>query len=184
MPYSDEEIISGCAKGHRKMQQLLYERYSSKLLAVSMRYSKLQSEAEDIVQEAFVKIFKNIKNFRQESSLWFWMKRIVVNTALNFHRSKLYLFPMVDSDQLKEENKGDYSLSDYHYNELLEMVQELPDGCQVIFNLFAIEGYKHYEIAEMLGVSEGTSKSQYSRARQLLQQKLLDMKGVEYGRIK
>ncbi|MEQ9423212.1 MAG: RNA polymerase sigma factor [Cyclobacteriaceae bacterium] len=166
------------------MQQLLYERYSSKLLAVSMRYSKLQSEAEDIVQEAFVKIFKNIKNFRQESSLWFWMKRIVVNTALNFHRSKLYLFPMVDSDQLKEENKGDYSLSDYHYNELLEMVQELPDGCQVIFNLFAIEGYKHYEIAEMLGVSEGTSKSQYSRARQLLQQKLLDMKGVEYGRIK
>ncbi len=107
-----------------------------KLLVICLRYSKLKQEAEDILQEAFLKIFGSIKDFRKDSSLWFWMKKITLNTALNFHRSKLFLYPMVDVEYLKEENQVDLSLADYHYQELLEMIHGLPDGCQVIFSLF------------------------------------------------
>ena len=173
--------IDACKKYSKKV---LYETYCKRLLVVCLRYSKLQQEAEDILQEAFLKIFGGMKNFRKDSNLWFWMKKIAINTALNFHRSKLFLYPMVDVDSLKEEKQSEVSLSGFHYKELLEMIQDLPDGCQVIFNLFAIEGYKHHEIAEMLGISEGTSKSQYARARQLLIKKIDDMKGVQYGGIK
>ncbi len=181
MAPSEEEIISGCINGERQMQKVLYETYSKRLLVISLRYSKLQQEAEDILQEAFIKIFANIKKFREDSSLWFWMKKITINTALNFHRSKIFLYPMVDVDNLHEDKSHDISLSKFHYQELLEMIQDLPSGCQVIFNLYAIEGYKHSEIAEMLAVSEGTSKSQYARARQLLINKIEDKKGVQYG---
>lgn len=180
MTPSEGDIISGCIKGERQMQKVLYETYSKKLLVVCLRYSKLQQEAEDILQESFIKIFSSLNSFRKDSSLWFWMKRITINTALNFHRSKLFLYPMVDVDYISEDNSSDISLSGFHYQELLEMIQDLPPGCQVIFNLYAIEGYKHIEIAEMLKVSEGTSKSQYARARQLLINKIEDQKGVQY----
>ena len=166
------------------MQKVLYEMYSKKLLVICLRYSKLQQEAEDILQEAFIKIYANIKDFRKDSDLWFWMKKITINTALNFHRSKLFLYPMVDVDLLKDQKHDDFSLSEFHYKDLLTMIQELPDGCQAIFNLFAIEGYKHHEIATMLNVTEGTSKSQYARARQLLIKKIDDKKGTRYGSIK
>lgn len=166
------------------MQKALYDLFSKKLLVVCLRYSKLQQEAEDILQEAFVKIYASIKDFRQDSSLWFWMKRIVINTALNYHRSKLFLYPMVDVELMKDDFHSDVSLSGFHFKELMEMIQELPDGCQVIFNLYAIEGYKHQEISKMLEISEGTSKSQYARARQLLINKIQETKGVEYGKIK
>ena len=181
MSPTEAEIVSGCIKGDRQMQRALYTAYSKKLLVICLRYSKLQQEAEDILQEAFLKIFQNIKDFRKESSLWFWMKKITIHTALNFHRSKLFLYPMVDVESLGETKQDNLSLSGFHYQELLKMIQELPDGCQVIFNLFAIEGYKHHEIAEMLKITEGTSKSQYSRARQLLAKKIEDNKGVHYG---
>ncbi len=178
------DIINGCIKGDRRMQKALYDLFSKKLLVVCLRYSKLQQEAEDILQEAFVKIYASIKDFRQDSSLWFWMKRIVINTALNYHRSKLFLYPMVDVELMKDDFHSDVSLSGFHFKELMEMIQELPDGCQVIFNLYAIEGYKHQEISKMLEISEGTSKSQYARARQLLINKIQETKGVEYGKIK
>jgi RNA polymerase sigma-70 factor (ECF subfamily) len=137
-----------------------------------MRYSKTTAEAEDILQEAFVKVFQGIKDFRHESKLETWMTRIMVNTALNQQRKKLYLFPMVDVQDI-DIPQQEVSLSSLHFTQLLEMIQSLPQGCQVVFNLFAIEGYNHKEIAQLLGISEGTSKSQYSRAKSLLQQKLL-----------
>jgi len=137
-----------------------------------MRYSKTTAEAEDILQEAFVKVFQGIKDFRHESKLETWMTRIMVNTALNQQRKKLYLFPMVDVQDI-DLPQQEVSLSSLHFTQLLEMIQSLPQGCQVVFNLFAIEGYNHKEIAQLLGISEGTSKSQYSRAKSLLQQKLL-----------
>jgi RNA polymerase sigma factor (sigma-70 family) len=110
----------------------------------------------------------------------YWIKRIVINTALNAQRSKLYLYPMVDVDTMHETTDS-ISISDFTMSELLEMIQELPSGCQVIFNLYAIEGYKHHEIAKMLEISEGTSKSQYSRAKQLLQEKVMK-RNKNYGR--
>jgi len=168
---NEQELIEGCRKGSRASQQALYDRYCKKLMVVCLRYSKSIAEAEDILQEGFVKVFQGLDGFRQDAKLETWMTRIMVNTALNHHRKKLYLFPMWDIEKtdLPENEMG---ISNLHFTELLTMIQSLPQGCQVVFNLFAIEGYSHKEIADMLGISEGTSKSQYARARVLLQEKL------------
>ncbi|HYG18326.1 MAG TPA: sigma-70 family RNA polymerase sigma factor [Ohtaekwangia sp.] len=169
---SEEELIDGCRKGDRSFQKALYDRYCRKMLVVCLRYSKSTAEAEDILQEAFVKVFHGIKNFRQESKLETWITRIMVNTALNVQRKKLYLYPMVDVEEINLP-AGEVSISNIHFEQLLEMIQALPHGCQIVFNLFAIEGFSHKEIAEQLGISEGTSKSQFARAKSLLQQRLL-----------
>lgn len=169
---TEQELIDGSRKNDRSFQKALYERYCRKMMVVCMRYSRTTGEAEDILQEGFIKVFQGIKDFRQQSKLETWITRIMVNTALNFQRKKLYLFPMVDVQDL-DLPENEISISSIHFSQLLEMIQSLPQGCQIVFNLFAIEGYNHKEIAEMLGVSEGTSKSQYARARALLQEKLL-----------
>ena len=178
---SEKALIRGCKEGDRSSQRELYERFAGQMLAISKRYSKSDLEAEDILQESFIKVFRNISTFRAESSLFFWIKRIVVNTALNHQRSKLYAFPMSDVTNVPMSVGAEFTLADYHFEDLLKMIQELPDGCQMIFNLYAIEGYTHKDIAEMLNISEGTSKSQYSRARCLLQEKLLKENRVSYG---
>lgn len=182
---NEQELIDGCRKGDRSMQRALYERYSRKMIVVCLRYSKTTAEAEDILQEGFVKVFQGIKNFRQESKLETWITRIMVNTALNQQRKKLYLFPMVDVEEL-DLPEDEVSISSIHFTQLLEMIQSLPQGCQIVFNLFAIEGYNHKEIAALLQISEGTSKSQYARARSLLQQKLLKESSyyAKYGEAK
>jgi len=169
---SEDELIEGCKKGDRATQKALYDRYCRKMLAVCLRYSKTTAEAEDIVQEGFVKVFQGLKDFRQESRLDTWITRIMVNTSLNAQRKKLYLYPMVDVTEIVLPEQ-EVSISGIHFNQLLEMIQALPHGCQVVFNLFAIEGYSHKEIAETLGISEGTSKSQFARAKSLLQAKIL-----------
>jgi RNA polymerase sigma-70 factor (ECF subfamily) len=169
---SEDELVEGCRKGDRAVQKALYERYCRKMMVVCLRYSKSTLEAEDILQEAFVKIFQAIKGFRQEAKLETWITRIMVNTALNSQRKKLYLYPMVDVEEINLPTE-EVSVSGINFSQLLEIIQGLPQGCQIVFNLFAIEGFSHKEIAEMLGISEGTSKSQYARARSLLQSKLL-----------
>lgn len=182
---SENELIEGCRKGDRAIQKALYERYCRKMMVVCLRYSKSTLEAEDILQEAFVKVFQAIKDFRQEAKLETWITRIMVNTALNAQRKKLYLYPMVDVEEINLPT-DEVSLSGINFNQLLEMIQGLPQGCQIVFNLFAIEGFSHKEIAEMLGISEGTSKSQYARARSLLQSKLLKESSyyAKYGEAK
>jgi RNA polymerase sigma-70 factor, ECF subfamily len=169
---SEQELIEGCRKGNRAFQKALYEHYCRKMLVVCLRYSKTTAEAEDILQEGFVKVFQGIKDFRQEAKLETWITRIMVNTALNVQRKKLYLYPMVDVAEINLPEE-EMSISGIHFTQLLEMIQALPQGCQIVFNLFAIEGYSHKEIAESLGISEGTSKSQFARAKSLLQAKLL-----------
>ncbi|WP_040496498.1 RNA polymerase sigma factor [Fulvivirga imtechensis] len=178
---SEKDLIEGCCRGDRKSQRRLFDLFSKKMKVVAMRYSKSDLEAEDILQESFIKIFDKIKTFRGDSRLEFWIKRVVVNTALNHQRSKLYLFPMVDVNGLTCLEDGGFSLAGFHFRELLKLIQDLPSGCQVIFNLFAIEGYSHKEIAEMLDISEGTSKSQYARARSLLREKIEKEESISYG---
>jgi RNA polymerase sigma-70 factor (ECF subfamily) len=169
---NEKELIDGCRKGVRSYQKALYDRFCKKMMVVCLRYSKSTPEAEDILQEGFVKVFQGLEGFRQDSKLETWVTRVMVNTALNHHRKKLYLFPMVDVEEI-DIPQTETSLSGLHFTQLLEMIQALPQGCQVVFNLFAMEGYSHKEISEMLGISEGTSKSQYARARNLLQSWLL-----------
>src|SRR5687768_9060677 len=119
---SEQELIDGCRKNSRSFQKALYERYCRKMLVVCLRYSRTTAEAEDILQEAFVKVFQGIKNFRQESKLETWITRIMVNTALNFQRRKLYLFPMVDVQDL-DLPQNEVSISGINFTQLLEMIQ-------------------------------------------------------------
>ena len=179
------EIIEACVKGDRHAQRSLYEIFSKKMFVVCLRYTKSQQEAEDILQDSFIKVFKNLKGYRGDSRLDYWIKRIVVNTALNSQRKKLYMYPMVDIEDVKSDFDLNKTLAAFGLEELLNMIKELPTGCQTVFNMFAIEGFSHKEIAEMLEVSEGTSKSQFSRARKLLKEKIAkEDKAVRYEKYK
>lgn len=178
----EKPLIKACLKGDRQAQEELYRKYAPAMYVICKRYTKAQQEAEDILQESFIKAFKQLKTFKGEVSIGGWIKKIVINTALNHQRSKIYMFPMVDVDELKNTTNGDdLKLSEYSMEELLAMINDLPESCQIIFNLCAIEGYKHREIAKMLDISEGTSKSQYHRAKQLLQHKITEIR-KSYGR--
>jgi RNA polymerase sigma-70 factor (ECF subfamily) len=176
---SEQELIKGCANGNKVLQKALYDRYCRKMMATCLRYARSTQEAEDILQEGFIKIFSNIKSFRAEAKLETWITRIMINTALNSLRQKLYM----DVNDLQIPEAEGMNLSDFNLAELIAIVQSLPDGCRVVFNLFAIEGYGHKEIAQMLGISEGTSKSQYNRAKVLLRAKLIQEEG-RYERFK
>ena len=170
-------LVDGCRRQDRVVQRLLYERYAGKLFVVCKRYVKDADEAEDVLQDAFVKIFRHIDTFRFECPLEAWLKRIVINTALKFLR-KQKPWETMSNDSMDVQEiasvlpQADESLPALNYQYLLKLVQELPPGCRMVFNLYAIEGYNHPEIAKMLDIAEGTSKSQYARARDLLQQKI------------
>lgn len=172
--HDQKDLLERCARADSHAQKELYDLYAAQMYAVCLRYSKSTQEAEDIMQEAYIKVFKSIKTFRGDSKLVYWIKRIVINTALNHQRSKLYKYPMHDIDDFKQDIDYENVLSSYQFDELLAMIRTLPDGCQTVFNLYAIEGYSHKEIGEMLKISEGTSKSQFSRARKLLQKMIAE----------
>lgn len=181
----ETDLIASCIDGNRASQKALYDRYCRKMMIICQRYAKTTAEAEDILQEGFLKVFGSLKNFRAESALSTWMTRIMINTALNAQRRKLYMVPMVNVSEVQLPEREEVSLASFHLQDLIAMIQSLPDGCRVVFNLFAIEGYGHKEIADMLNISEGTSKSQYNRAKVLLQSKLqAQEKKYEFGRSK
>lgn len=180
----DKAIIDGCRNGDRSMQKKLYDRYASKMLVVCLRYSKNQSDAEDILQEAFIRVYNNIHQYRNDGVLEAWIRRIVVNTAINYHRKNNYLYPHMDIEDIKEVSTKDLNISNLHFQELLGLIQSLPKGCQAIFNLYAIEGYKHHEIAAMLNINEGTSKSQYARAKAILQSLITETGEIRNERLR
>ncbi|MCC2548266.1 sigma-70 family RNA polymerase sigma factor [Hymenobacter sp. BT175] len=169
---TEAEIIDGCLAGSRLMQKHLYDRYAGKMMAVCMRYAQTTFEAEDVMQEGFITVFNNLRNFRRECPLEFWIRRIMVNAALRQHRRNAPLVAVSESDYPVDLAGEEFTLSNYAFEELLQMVQELAPRYRMVFNLFAIEGYGHQEIGEMMGISEGTSKSQYARARVILKNKL------------
>src|SRR5688572_9782870 len=156
------------------MQRLLYDLYSKKMMMVCLRYAPTTFEAEDIVQEGFVKVFANIGNFKKDCPLEFWIRKIMVNTALKHLRQKSLLTVSHETEEAENVSAGNYNLDAYSLDELLGMIQRLAPRYRMVFNLYAIEGYNHKEIGEMLEISEGTSKSQYSRARAILQNMLVN----------
>jgi RNA polymerase sigma-70 factor (ECF subfamily) len=172
-PKSDEEkLIEGCIAGKREMQRNLYDLYSKKMMAVCLRYAPTNFEAEDIMQEGFVKVFANIEKFKRDCPLEFWIRRIMINTALKHLRQKSLLTVSHETEEVASISSDSYNLTGYSLDELMSMIQSLAPRYQMVFNLYAIEGYNHKEIGEMMGISEGTSKSQYSRARAILQDML------------
>lgn len=165
---SDEELIKGCIREDREMQGKLYEKYADKMFAVCMRYSNTREEAEDVLQEAFIKIFDKISKFRQEGSFEGWMRRIMVNTALRSWDKRSRKFEPGDLDHVEEPVQRELVLDSIGVKEIMAMIKKLPEGYQVVFNLFAVEGYSHKEIGELLNINESTSRSQYARARRNL----------------
>ena len=169
----DNTLVIECVKGNAKAQRMLFDKFASKMMAVCMRYANDTMEAEDVLQEGFVKVFGKLADFKMEGSLEGWIRRIMVNTSLDALRknkrfqndSKL---EDVDFKTSSSELASDHLLAE----DLLKMIQALPEGYKIVFNLFAIEGYSHKEIADLLGVSENTSKSQYSRAKAYLRHEL------------
>ena len=187
---SEEEIIAGCKLGKRKAQHELYNRYSGSMFGVALRYSKNKSEAEDVLQEAFIRIFKYIKSFegRNQGSLSAWIKTIVINTTLSYNRNnkKHHYTEDVDEVQVGENPVFDISSdsdTDERKNKIMKAMQQLPHGYRTVFNLYSLEGYTHKEIAEILDISENTSKSQLSKARKYLRN-LLGVKEAEKKRIR
>ncbi|WP_086592668.1 RNA polymerase sigma factor [Hymenobacter crusticola] len=171
-PLSETELIDGCLAGSRAMQKQLYERFAGRMMAVCLRYAQTTFEAEDVLQEGFVTVFSKLGSFRRECPLEFWIRRIMVNAALRQHRRNTTLVAMSEGEYPVDLQDEEFTLSNYAFEELLTMVQDLAPRYRMVFNLFAIEGYGHKEIGELLGISEGTSKSQYARARAILKTKL------------
>lgn len=176
-----DKIVKGCLAGSRRDQELLYRRYASKLYAVCLQYSGNNDEARDILQEGFIKIFENLSRYKFEGSFEGWMRRITVNTALERYRSKHNLYRVDDIDLVpepdSEPDSDDYS--GLEANDLLNIIRELPPKYRMVFNLYAIEGYSHKEISKMVNISEGTSKSNLSRARVILQRRVGSYTGIK-----
>ncbi len=163
-------LIQKCKKRDRKSQSEIYHLFAGKLFALCLKYSKTYEEAEDNLQEAFITIFKKINQFQYKGSFEGWMKRIVINTALQTYRKKNVL-------NLVEENYPDEVVVEINEDEitlkfLLKIIQELPERYRMVFNLYVLDGYSHKEIASLLGIAEGTSKSNLSRARLILKEKV------------
>ncbi|MEJ7740894.1 MAG: sigma-70 family RNA polymerase sigma factor [Chitinophagaceae bacterium] len=182
MPDSEQLLINGCIEGNRAFQTELYDHYAPKMLGVCLRYAKNREEAEEILQEGFLRVFTYINKLRGTGSFEGWIRKIMVNCALLRYRNKAHLQPVIrlDSSVYDVESNIDIA-SNLDAKELLFLIQSLPAGYRIVFNLYVFEGYKHREIAAALGISEGTSKSNLHDARAFLQKALsLKKKLVNY----
>lgn len=182
---TDQEIIKGCRKGKRSAQEALYQKYAHKLMGICRRYSKNYEEAEDVFQEGFVRAFKAVGKLEKAGALEAWLKRVFINTAINYYQKHKKHHDHVNYEYVYSTN-DDYEqiISNLNNQELLVFVNDLPDGYRMVFNLYVIEGYTHKEIAKTLKISEGTSKSQLSKAKAMLKKRLGEFMKQESIRLK
>lgn len=167
-----DELIKGCKKNRPDCQRKLYDRLSGKMFGVCLQYAKDYTEAEDILQDGFIKVFTKIDQFDFKGSFEGWVRRIVVNCALERFRKHNLLYPVSDIGDYDYKISTEDVMGEISSQELLKLIQELTPQYKMVFNLYAIEGYSHQEIGDMLGISVGTSKSNLSRARVILQDKV------------
>ena len=170
-----QALLKGCIKGDSRAQRELYERLAPKMLAVCYRYARTEAEAEDILQEGFVKVFVNINKYQDRGSLEGWIKRIMINCAIDhLRKEKAYAHQASLNEVIVGDEAAD-ALDNLALEDLFALIQRLPDGYRMVFNLYAIEGYNHAEIAQQLHISESTSRSQYTRARAMLKTKIREL---------
>ncbi len=170
---TDEQLVKRCKQGKRSAQQALYDRFSPTMKAVCLRYAGQDFDAEDILVTGFMKVFEKIDSYSGTGSLEGWIRRVMVNEALMFLRKKNRMPQPAELERLDRQAAVATVVveeSQLHADELMSLVQALPDGYRLVFNMYAIEGYSHKEIAEKLNITVGTSKSQLSKARQMLKQ--------------
>jgi RNA polymerase sigma-70 factor (ECF subfamily) len=174
--HSEEELINQCLENNAQAQEDFYRRYAPKMYGVCLRFAKNKMEADDILQEGFIKVFVNLKSFRNEGSLEGWVRRTIVNTAINYYKKNAKYMKDTGIEQAETMQNLDSTILDkISVESLLKLIRELPSGYRMVFNLNVIEGYTHKEISEILEISENTSKSQLSRARQTLQKKVKEL---------
>ncbi len=170
---NDQQLIKKCLAKEDGSLDELYRRFSPRLFGICIRYSKSKEEAEDLLHDGFIRILHHLNEFRHEGSFEGWLKRIMVTTAINHYRK--HHGKIVASEMVTREEDSDYSnnvLEQMAAKDIIQLIDELPDGYRIVFNLYVIEGYKHREIAEILDITESTSKSQFMKARKVLVQKL------------
>lgn len=176
-----EELISYCLQGDRFAQKSLFEKYAGKMMATCLRYATDRSDAQDILQEAFIKVFKNLKNFEKKGSFEGWIRTIVINTALNkknklsFSREK-----HVEENFLDVNNYEPSVISRLTADEILKFIDKLPEGYRIVFNLYVVEGYSHKEIGKLLDIKEASSRSQLAKARRMLQEIILVQNAIQH----
>lgn len=167
-----KKIINDCVSGKLRAQEKLYEMFAPKMFGVCLRYAKDATEAEDNLQEGFIKVFTHLKNFRHEGSFEGWMRRIMVNVSLEKFRKQHVMHPVEDVGMYETVNFSDEILEKISANEIIELIQELPPRYRMVFNLFVMEGLNHKEISEEMNITVGTSKSNLARARDILKRKV------------
>jgi RNA polymerase sigma-70 factor (ECF subfamily) len=169
---NEEKLVKECLKGSRKAHSRLYSLYKDKMFGVCLRYASSEAEASDMLQEGFINVFAGLHQFRQNSPLFYWVKRVVVNAALGHLRKNKI---RIEKEESLEDSRSELNMKPVEegdVDELLWMIQKLPAGYRAVFNLYSIEGFTHKEIAKLLNISEANSKVRLMRARQLLQEKL------------
>lgn len=164
----ESHLIENCIRGDRKSQRALYDMYSAKMFSICLRYSKNEMDAEDILQEGFVKLFNNLERFRGDGSFDGWVRRIFVNTAIEHIRRKSLNTTLGEGLENKVVDRQKNGLDDLYEKDIINTSMTLSEGYRTVFNLYAVEGFSHKEIANRLGITESTSKSQFSRAKALL----------------
>lgn len=171
----ETDLIKGCINGDRQMQTLLYRNFSAKMYGVCLRYAENTEDANDILQEGFIKVYKNLDKFRGEGSFEGWIRRIFIHTSIEHFRKKKKSYNFGEVHENSVEDTGLDALDNLAAKDLVQIVNELPPGYKNVFNMHVIEGYSHKEIAELLGITEGTSKSQLARAKGVLK-KIIETK--------
>ena len=179
--YSDQQLLAGCLRGERKYQESLYNQHGSTMFAICLRYACDYYQAEDMLQEGFIKVFNNLKNFRGEGSFEGWLKRIFVNTAIEWLRKNKMMNQMMEIEHAPLHIVQEDCFSQLAADDLMKLIQSLSPGYRTVFNLYAIEGYSHKEIADLMHINEGTSKSQLARARYILQKMVVQTNKVQYA---
>lgn len=174
------ELISKAAKNNREAQHILFETHAPKMLSVCRYYVKDVHKAEEVMLNGFFKAFVNLNSFKNEGSFEGWLRKIMVRESISFLRQQKPIEFSIDEIQASNEYSNTIN-SEIEVNEIQQLIDDLPEGYKMVFVMYAVEGYKHHEIAELLNVSEGTSKSQLFKARQLLQQKIKALNTTSYG---
>lgn len=181
---SDKVLANGCLEGDIMSQRKLYARFAGKMMGICLRYASCEAEAEDLLQEGFIKVFGKLEMWTGKGPLGGWIRMIIINTALEHYRKNKNLRLTTDLDEVdKQSVPNDDAIELMAAAELLQKIQQLPDGYRMVFNLYAIEGYTHKEIGDMLNISLNTSKSQFSRARAILRKIILDEEKNLNGRV-
>ena len=177
---TEEQLIKSCIREEAASQKELFKHYSSRMFGVCLRYARNREDAEDILQDAFIKVFDKLDQFKFQGSFEGWIRKIVVNTALKKYTVLRYS-KEISGYEIKDNKESTMDPSAYahlSHKELMNLIMQLPDGYRIIFNLYAIEGYQHDEIAEMLGIQPGTSRSQLVKARAMLQKQITVLKKI------